>query len=650
MKEHLRRSGWLYAVCLAVAAWPAAMARLQRVPPLDLETVRKTAAWADAEVARLYGKPMSGEFQALEAKADKEGDFAKDLRVQRLVEVGPWTPALEPDLEAAQRNYGAALDEADALGRQGVWYVPFAEFFGQLPDSRPVPAEEFQRIFNRFYHSPKFYATRARAQWSCALASRDAARGDWPSALVELEKAAHVGDSSRPAGLIGLLIAAYARAVAYGGYASLLSADLPEEVERAALQALVQLRGTDPRLNALVRWTENQGALITLFLSSPGSSLFSPDPLYLFAAVDKAAGRAEAFADPSLRAWAQRFRRRWPATEAGGVGSFVAGMRSGGLRWTTLPSAVKWLKKAAATEPALLQDSIAPAEMRPGLDPWTLAFLSGSFWGGNLENICARGRTVATRGRLLEIAFAARLYRREHGRWPESLEELIPDYLPPIVEPRPSSPAERPAVGESAGPYAPFQIAWRDVDEPLRAALWSQALPLQGPWQPKIKASGAESIVEWRGEDVARDSLWSEQPAIPLALAELLRAHPKLVTEAQALGSDSPNPRNDQWQPLDPDRARRVTDETDAEQWSAAFYNETTLPPDKRGANRPAPAPRTVDLPKRVRLTARLQAPQKALVAWSPGPDGVDDAGRLAYDPTNGSTSRGDILAFPEGY
>lgn len=35
---------------------------------------------------------------------------------------------------------------------------------------------------------------------------------------------------------------------------------------------------------------------------------------------------------------------------------------------------------------------------------------------------------------------------------------------------------------------------------------------------------------------------------------------------------------------------------------------------------------------------------EDATIAWSVGPDGVDDGGLIFYDPTNGISSRGDII------
>ncbi|MFA0747150.1 MAG: hypothetical protein EORIYHIE_001019, partial [Candidatus Fervidibacter sp.] len=34
--------------------------------------------------------------------------------------------------------------------------------------------------------------------------------------------------------------------------------------------------------------------------------------------------------------------------------------------------------------------------------------------------------------RLGQVAVALRLYRHEHGRYPETLEELVPKYLPSL--------------------------------------------------------------------------------------------------------------------------------------------------------------------------------------------------------------------------
>ena len=68
------------------------------------------------------------------------------------------------------------------------------------------------------------------------------------------------------------------------------------------------------------------------------------------------------------------------------------------------------------------------------------------------------------------------------------------------------------------------------------------------------------------------------------------------------------------------------------------------------GLNRRQSVTEPENLIKDVRLTMRPRAPERALIVWSPGPDGVDDEGRIVYDPTNGTISGGDLVAFPEGY
>ena len=50
------------------------------------------------------------------------------------------------------------------------------------------------------------------------------------------------------------------------------------------------------------------------------------------------------------------------------------------------------------------------------------------------------------------------------------------------------------------------------------------------------------------------------------------------------------------------------------------------------------------------RIVAKVKPPQGFLAIYSPGPDADDDGGIIAYDPTNGTTSSGDIIVYPEGF
>jgi hypothetical protein len=44
----------------------------------------------------------------------------------------------------------------------------------------------------------------------------------------------------------------------------------------------------------------------------------------------------------------------------------------------------------------------------------------------------------------------------------------------------------------------------------------------------------------------------------------------------------------------------------------------------------------------------RYRAVGAGYLIWSVGPDGVDDAGEIRYDPTNGTHSRGDVVRLSD--
>jgi hypothetical protein len=41
---------------------------------------------------------------------------------------------------------------------------------------------------------------------------------------------------------------------------------------------------------------------------------------------------------------------------------------------------------------------------------------------------------------------------------------------------------------------------------------------------------------------------------------------------------------------------------------------------------------------------------QEGWILWSVGPDGIDNDGEIEYDPTNGSTSGGDIVRYADRF
>jgi len=655
MKEHFKRYGWLYGVCAVLVLWPLVVWRMQRVPPLDPDTLREVARWTDVQIERRYGPSIWKEWKAFEQRWEEYSRIIGDPRFDRFTihtrHGGgcTTTAALEPDLPALGEMYDPYFDEYDQLVEKGNFYLPTA--FYVLGSKVPQTAEARSRPPAPEDLIPNYLMVQTVAKLRRAIAERAIGDRNWEDALRRLEANAHVSDPIRMRGVIGQLIAVACRAIGYGGYLTLLHRSPPSDVEREALEALVRLRETDPEWDDWVWRAELLAFLEGLSASDIGIIHF----MGFFEAVAGVVETRERLDKTHLRSWAERFDQRYltePASRRQVFSAYARVFRQGGLKWTTVPSAVKWLQRVAVSQPEMFEPPGMPAELAGSLDRWTLALLAGMSYGANLDEVRIRSSVTVTKGRLLEAAFAARLYHQEHGEWPASMEDLVPAYIPPFVE---SASAEVYTL-----PFVPFQIAWQEVDDNLRAILWDEVLPLEALESGRSPAKALE-----RGpieiDRLSTSGDWLEQPVIPLALAEALQARPQLVEKAEVQMTDREVPRGGDlsrwkdlvpWKPLEADYARRVTDESDALLWSSWRFDrdETQLPPDKRGENRPQVTERTVEPPRAIRLTATLRAPERVLKIWSPGPDGEDDGGRIVYDPTNGTLSRGDMIIFPEGF
>lgn len=650
MKEHFKRYGWLYGVCAVLVLWPLVVWRMQRVPPLDPQTIEEVAKWLDSEVERRYGQPLWREFESFEERWEKEGlSLSRDPRFERVTRhyprpgTGPAAELFKPDLDSLAEIYKPYFDEWDRLAQQGIFYVPRQSLW--------VKQDEILSSSQLGDITPNYSMVQMMVKLRRSLADQTIQEGRWEEALSQLRSNAHMGDPHRASALIGLLIDVACRAIAYSAYEALLSSDAPSEVEHFALKDLVRLRPTDPQLDSTVRKIINT-EIYQYVIPYEADWQKYIGFVSLGAAVDTAVESRESFRSQTLRSFGERYHEKY--TLEPGFSYLFRLFEYGGNRWTTIPASVKWLKRVADSEPSFFEPHDIPESLLESLDRWTLALLFADHFPGSdlLNEPLTRSRVTMTQGRLLEAAFAARLYHQERGEWPSGMEDLVPDYIPPFVD---SASAET-----HTAPFLPFQIAWQEVDDNLRPILWDEVLPLEALESGRSPAKALErGPIEIDRLSTSRD--WLEQPVIPLAIAEALQAHPQLVEKAEVQMTDREVPRGGDlsrwkdlvpWKPLEADYARRVTDESDALLWSSWRFDrdETQLPPDKRRENRPQVTERTVEPPTAIRLTATLRAPERALEIWSPGPDGQDDSGRIVYDPTNGTLSRGDLVIFPEGF
>lgn len=706
---HFKRFWWAYGLAVALVAIPFAIVRAQKLPSLDLKSVEVICHRIDEAVVARYGKPISAEYDKADDPLAEVFQLQYDPRLERVVKYIPLggVPSLAEDARTVKAAYGPFLEPYDRLDRTGIYYQTFAELQERI--AACTTEEEVRNLIGG--DVVNFLALLNRAKLYRSLAGEAITRRDWPEALAQLDRCAHTGDPVRVNYMIGHLIAVAGRTIAYGGYADLLKADPPEAVLRQALAALTELRQTDPTDSPLM-WMAHKRCSMGLIIIRPlAQERFSEAPSY---SLDSMAGiiglgetlmhivlRRDQIQDERLRAWADRFwenhlepRIKKPSLSF----MFMIDIMKRNPSWTLRLSTRRWICEVIESQPELLANDVFPVETIQSLDPLTFAILTpGSPQiGVNSLEVTMRSRSMLTQGRILEAAFAARLFEREHGRWPEGLVDLTPAYFPALEEGY--------VDDEGKGIFTPIQMGWLDMTPELQSTLLSEWVPLKSlkgtgayhkinadrleilgafamwPIESPIESGDTFTIIadpknpgkpmvtkldENRIPFNVYENKYLTNPVLPLAVTEAMQAHPRLFSDAEALiprvtlkgRKPGVNPGEPltlanaefdiQFDPLDADYARRVTDETDVLFWSQPNKD---LPPDKPGEKKPNLKERTVQPPRQVMVRSRLTVPERVFTIWSPGPDGQDDGGQIAYDATNGSISRGDLLAFPERF
>jgi len=637
MKPHFKRWGWLYGVCAFVVLWPLVLWRLQRIPPLDNATIRKATEELDRQIEREYGPSIWKKYQAFDKKFEEERSLVGNPHFERLslhyLNVQSSSSIMKEEVVSLREQYGSRFEEWDRLVHEGIANVPFSD----------MPPMEFDKSQPTWMSNFLMIQTMAKARKAMAMQSLSEA--DWNSALPELKSNALLSDPIRADFLLGYLIHLACRGIGYSAYNQLLWAEAPVEIQKKALQDLLGLRSTEPRLTPVIRQIEHLYLPTHLAIGSKWSER-TTSLIAFFLSVESKIPAANHFQNTRLKSWAARYTRITPNQSLRIQRSIFPAQ----VKWTTIPSYVRWLSESIEHEPILFEDSIYSKELLDSGDRWTLALINGDwFIRRDWVDAISRGRVAVTRSRLLESAFAARLYRHNRGEWPENLSELIPDYIPSLD-------SEKEGADET-GPYLPLQIAWLDIDDQTRQMLWEENLPMRSIKQLSIesRSDNRQTVLTAYG----RSQDWLNQPVIPIAVAQEFRAHPKLVADAKVWMCTDPvaysgamaiYPREliDRlpWKRIDPDHARKITDRYDRmianDGPSMRNYDLSKI----HSASDEEP----LEYPRGIRFWAKLRAPEKALVIWSPGPDGVDDGGRIVYDPTNGTISGGDLVVFPEGY
>jgi hypothetical protein len=485
-----------------------------------------------------------------------------------------------------------------------------------------------------------------------------------------LETAANAGWALNRQSSIGALLHGLMQLLAVRKELKSLNwSDLDTAQTRADIEALVNLAASAPQLDAwLVFWEQP-----LLLFSSYSSAM--PRPLipwlheeeamsFHWQALDGYHAVAKAIQQPALRTWVNDLAARHAVASSSWwrIGNRLQNAEARNCMLQILASET-WFTT---------QYRLTPAELRP-FDPYTVAvMLSQSSLGTNWDDILTRLVVSREYNRLARATLTVRLQQAQTGQWPASLAsaaQFTTSETTAMValQRNPLAPA-----GLLDWTTAPLHMAWHTTSQTqLRATLWQQALPLQTLAQRSGNNGNPALQHQWEIDSAGQldfcssEAFWTSQPLLLAAVADGLRRMPRLVEPESVqvsqlalpvLADATPTsaalawpdvaglPPGQQWWSLSDTEARRITDDWDAtlgqtyasKATTRGLYGETDFDNQQAG--------------RAVRLRAKLRAPERVLAIWSVGPDGKDDGGAIAYDPTNGTVSRGDLVAFPEHF
>ncbi|MCX7049809.1 MAG: hypothetical protein NTX50_30545 [Candidatus Sumerlaeota bacterium] len=615
MKPYWKRNRWIYLLTIAAAAWPFVLQRLQRVPPMDSGTVRRFAQYVDDRMTRLHGRPVFADLEALGLKRIK-AILAVDGRLARVAMIGRKTPSLSPDFDAVLRAYGETWDEYSRIARSGCAYEPLIEGAKKNEGARQFSILSYY-VSNAV--SQRFMESVQLRQIGGARFEEDLAKSNWPAAIARLEEIGLVGKAYQNCNTISHLLSISARQGIYIGYGALLNADPPESAERLALASLSRLRESDPALDGeMIGWLEYRNFIETFIaIESPTRPAdktkfpfeISREDAIVMAAlnvIQKWAPLSPLIQDARLRAWAGRFQSKYETTSSTCVDFFLK-MQLTAHSWTLLPSARLWIWKMAEKQPDFFTRADLPDELVRSSDKWTLALLTERAVDFDWDEIIARERLAATAGRLLQQAFAARLFRREHGQWPAGSAGVLARMRALGNKADANAPWSAKAGGDARAPSeadanAPWsanagkdagapsiQYGWREVNDQLRGELWKQKL---APGSIFSHRDAKHTTITKEGDFLwmdppAGEGSYQGEPIIAVAIAEALVSSAQLVEGAKTwmypagkrnMTRPGATLNEADWVALDPAYARRVTSETEALKWAPpAHDDEQTL-------------------------------------------------------------------------
>lgn len=261
---------------------------------------------------------------------------------------------------------------------------------------------------------------RLRGNWALSQGNPDEAV-EWYDRGARVGVSLGVGKS-----LIQDLIAVACQHIAMAGYQSLVWSDAPPQAIRKALDRLNALEDeiTKDSLDDALAFDSLQG-VASASKRDAGRGLNPQNMLvWLFGQMNIARPDLEAIDGQLTQIRHRRYFQRLHEKTSRNQNPLRL------LQVTCVPALRKRIKECAAQEHAFFKNKLfSPQELR-NLSPDLLLLMVPALGAANPLECETRAAMARQYYQETRLAFAARLYRAEKGRDPNSLSDLVPEYLP----------------------------------------------------------------------------------------------------------------------------------------------------------------------------------------------------------------------------
>jgi hypothetical protein len=415
----------LYSAMVAITYW---IVRLHLPNPGDRLDEDTVLAMHEYVVKQLGEKPLGEEiYAASKALEDKKlFDKPEFSYFSWTLPVAVVEPANLEDARSLTRQLSDNLSDLLSLAKEGIAFPSRESVKEWLESGEQESYERYDWLsgvsFSVFQNSAKALLIEADMY---------AKEGKWQEAFESFRDIDTLAHTVRYDWLIGHLIAMTLRGYEANGFERILSANPSAGADSKTLDVLKSTCGQHILSDRQTRMLEHLGlVLMECKYSRSVWGEFIGDVLTLSTLLYS----EDFIRNPHNEKWMKGIEKRY-GIQTASMDRFDATERLYTLfmvDWTMYPSLKKFLRRVGETEKELFERFPLVSALRERLSPSVRMRIVGycyTPWEPNYYEAYIRSVVPAVRLELLRIAFAARLYYRDKNRFPEAVEELVPEYL-----------------------------------------------------------------------------------------------------------------------------------------------------------------------------------------------------------------------------